>query len=200
MVHRRGVIGNQEFVKATLVSETRSGVTKILCGSAGTGRTVSPAGGNIALYTAYDSAQVAQVLQLSRRGGKDLRSGAPIGAMLLKKTPSIVSLLSQGATALIACNDYAAMELVYWANGVGIEIPRHLSVVSFDNVGAIEPYGISSIDFGFAQLGYCAAHIFIGDVPVGVDSEGGLGSTCILNDRGSIGAPEDVAGIMAKMR
>jgi len=62
MVHRRGVIGNQEFVKATLVSETRSGVTKILCGSAGTGRTVSPAGGNIALYTAYDSAQVAQAI------------------------------------------------------------------------------------------------------------------------------------------
>jgi hypothetical protein len=45
-----------------LVSETRSGTTKILYGSAGTGRIVSPAGGNIALFTAYDSAVVKQAL------------------------------------------------------------------------------------------------------------------------------------------
>jgi len=40
-----------------LVKETRAGTTKTLTSSA------NPAGGNIALYTAYDSAQVAQVLQ-----------------------------------------------------------------------------------------------------------------------------------------
>jgi hypothetical protein len=45
-----------------MVSETRSGTTKLLYGSAGAGRVVSPAGSNIALYTAYDSAQVKQAM------------------------------------------------------------------------------------------------------------------------------------------
>jgi len=48
-----------------LVSETRSGSTKILYGSAGAGRVVSPAGGNIALYTAYDSAQIRQAMAVA---------------------------------------------------------------------------------------------------------------------------------------
>jgi hypothetical protein len=50
-----------------LVSETQSGTTRILYGSAGTGRTVSPAGANVALFTAYDSAQVAQLLGVGVR-------------------------------------------------------------------------------------------------------------------------------------
>jgi len=50
-----------------LVSETRGGTTKILYGSAGTGRVVSPAGASIALFTAYDSAAVRQALNTDAR-------------------------------------------------------------------------------------------------------------------------------------
>ena len=50
-----------------LVSETRGGTTKILYGSAGAGKVQSPAGGSIALYTAYDSAVVKQALNTGAR-------------------------------------------------------------------------------------------------------------------------------------
>ena len=45
-----------------LVKETRGTTTKILYGSAGTGRVVNPGGGNIALYTAYDSAAIRDAM------------------------------------------------------------------------------------------------------------------------------------------
>jgi hypothetical protein len=46
-----------------LVRETRGATTKILYGSAGAGRVVSPAGCHIALFTAYDSAAVQGLRQ-----------------------------------------------------------------------------------------------------------------------------------------
>jgi hypothetical protein len=45
-----------------LISETRNGTTKILGNASGAGDVVSPAGGNIALYTAYDSAAVQNAI------------------------------------------------------------------------------------------------------------------------------------------
>jgi hypothetical protein len=57
-----------------MVSETRNGTSKILYASAGTGRTVSAAGSNIALFTAYDSAMVQTALLSGIRGS------TPVGA------------------------------------------------------------------------------------------------------------------------
>jgi len=47
----------------SLIKETRGGTTKILAGTTGYGDSLNLSGGNISLYTSYDSAQVAQALQ-----------------------------------------------------------------------------------------------------------------------------------------
>jgi len=57
-----------------LVTETRNGVTKVLGNATGAGDVVCPSGGSIALFTAYDSVQVQNVIQT---GARDIRSFAP---------------------------------------------------------------------------------------------------------------------------
>jgi len=56
-----------------LVSETRNGITKVLGDAAGNGDVVSASGSRISLFTAWDSAQVAQVLPSA---GVVLRAGS----------------------------------------------------------------------------------------------------------------------------
>lgn len=109
--------------------------------------------------------------------------------MLLSATPSLAMLLKEGATAIIAANDYTARDYYYWFQLMGIPMPRDMSLVSFDNMPEFVTHPISSIDFGLGRLGYLAAHLLIGDIPVKADGEGQLPGACILVDRGSITAP-----------
>jgi DNA-binding LacI/PurR family transcriptional regulator len=86
-------------------------------------------------------------------------------------------------------NDRVGFQYLWWADAAGIEVPRHLSIVAFDNVGESEALPLTTVDFGFARLGYLAAHVLIGDIPVRADEAGNIPGTCTLIDRGSVGRP-----------
>lgn len=92
-------------------------------------------------------------------------------------------------TALLAPNDYHAVR--YWQvlAEQGVQIPRDLSMASFDNLADRHPFLISSVDFGMATLGYQAFHLLLGDVPVQVRKGQHLMGICQLVDNGSITKP-----------
>jgi hypothetical protein len=81
-----------------LVSETRGSTTKILYNAAGSGRVASPAGGNIALFTAYDSVQVWQALN-----SVAIRPAAPAAkgrtSIAVRPTTAGMEVLYRTATA-----------------------------------------------------------------------------------------------------
>jgi hypothetical protein len=121
---------------------------------------------------------------------------APRGASR-RKPPALVdsehallSLLRQDdLTAILAPNDYLAFEYFFLINRMGIRVPDDLSLLSFDNYAAIRSLPVSTIDFGFGHLGYCAAHLFIGDSAVRADRHGDIAARPMLLDRGSLGPP-----------
>jgi len=124
------------------------------------------------------------------------RSGIARGENpFLLRTPSMTSLLASGCTALIALNDWRAQQYLVWFRNAGLRIPEDLSLVSFDNTAESETVPVSTVDFGFARLGYLAAHILIGDIPVRADREGNIAGICALMDRGSIGPPPAIGKI-----
>ncbi len=102
-------------------------------------------------------------------------------------TPSLRHLLDDKITALISVNDEIALKHSQWIRLAGLEIPRHVSHVSFDNTPATTPHLLSSVDFGFSRLGYLAAHLYIGDLPIKADKEGGIVGKCAMVDKGSVG-------------
>lgn len=106
---------------------------------------------------------------------------------LLDKTPSLASLvLNKSVTAIIALNNELARKYYYWFKLARIDIPARLSMISFDDTPESVTFPITTIDFGLSRLGYLAAHIMIGDIPVKADREGKIPGVCELVDRGSV--------------
>lgn len=121
--------------------------------------------------------------------------------MLLERSPSLVSLLTNGnATALVCLNEQLAREHYFFLKALGIAIPHQFSIISFDSSPEMAYFPISTVDWGFEQLGYLAAHILIGDIPVRADRQGGIPGVCRLADRGSIGKPGDPAEVARLLR
>jgi len=109
---------------------------------------------------------------------------------LIREGQSLTSLLTdREPTALISPNDRMSWEHYFWLREIGVAVPETLSHISFDNAPSSIYFPVSTIDFGFARLGYLAAHILIGDIPVHAGRDGGIAGTCALIDRGSIGPP-----------
>ncbi len=108
---------------------------------------------------------------------------------LLQGTPSLVSLLREGVTAILALNDAMALDYHEWFRAVGIEIPDKISLMSFDNRSESVVAPISTIDFGFYRLGFLAAHLFLRDMPIRTDHRGWLRGHCSFIDRGSVSRP-----------
>jgi DNA-binding LacI/PurR family transcriptional regulator len=105
---------------------------------------------------------------------------------LLSATPSMASLIDKGVTALICPNDSLAYQYWMWLGRAGYSVPRHVSLISFDNSLQGRIYPVSTVDFGFAHLGYQAAHIMIGDISVHSDKDGNIAGVCTVVDRGSV--------------
>ena len=128
--------------------------------------------------------------RVSVHAGKNAASrNASIGAAhraILRATPSIARLLDAGATALISMNDRVAHEHYSWCRAAGIEVPRRLSMISFDNLPDTESLPVTTVDFGFPRLGYLAIHAIIGDVPVPCGRDGAIAGQCLLVSRGSV--------------
>jgi DNA-binding LacI/PurR family transcriptional regulator len=121
-------------------------------------------------------------------------SHVPFGARLMKHTPSLREILGPGrATAILSLNDLMARELYLWTTYTGTRVPGDLSIVTLDNSLTCRNIPVSTIDFGFARLGYLAAHILIGDIPVQADKDGNIPGRPMLIERGSIAAPRSSA-------
>jgi len=125
--------------------------------------------------------------QLERHQAKNRSRQQAFMAM----TPSLTALLKDDITALLCLNDWLADKYWLWFRMTGIGIPRHLSMLSFDNHPQARIFPVSSIDFGFPRLGYLTAHILIRDVPISADADGNIAGMCSVVDRGSIGKPAE---------
>jgi hypothetical protein len=108
---------------------------------------------------------------------------------LLECTPSMVALFQQDITALVSLNDTLAHLQYLWCRLAGIDVPRHLSMLSFDNIPQSAIFPIATVDFGFSRLGYLASHILAGDISVQCDKEGNIPGECTIIERGSIASP-----------
>jgi len=130
---------------------------------------------------------ITKTLRMRTELTQGIQAGSSIRKRLLSATPSMQTVLKEGATAIIAGNDYIARDYHHWFKMMGIRVPRDISMISFDNQFEFMAYPMSTIDPGFARLGYLAAHILIGDIPVKADGEGRIAGVCTLVDRGSVG-------------
>ena len=109
---------------------------------------------------------------------------------LRDRAPSLARLLEEeGCTAILAPNDYFAHQYYHWLRATGHRMPDDVSLLSFDNNHYSRPFSISSIDFGFGELAYRAAHIFLGDLPVKADYKHNLHSRPYLLARETLGQP-----------
>lgn len=90
-------------------------------------------------------------------------------------------------TAILAPNDFLAIEYYLWLQSQHIRLPRDLSLLSFDHYADARLLPISTLDFGFGRLGYQVAHLLLGDLPVKVGRHGLMPSPARFVDRGSLG-------------
>jgi len=97
-------------------------------------------------------------------------------------------VIHPGLTALIAPNDRHARLYFRWLQAAGIRVPRDLSLLSFDDrQERLYPYAISSVNYGFDDLGYMAFHLLLNDMPVKPDALRSIGSRCRINHCATIG-------------
>ncbi len=120
------------------------------------------------------------------RGRKTLREMIPSLMDMLDKEKA--ARFGGAVTAILAPNDYFAHQYYLWFREMGLRVPGDVTLLSFDNNHWSRPFSISSIDFGFSDLSYQVAHIFLGDIPVKPDALHNLKSRPILMGRDTLGA------------
>jgi len=145
----------------------------------------------------YSKELLAALLQSGMQAGASpVLQRQSLRSLLLNSTPSLTDLIkTKGLSALIALSDDMAREIYLWLKFAGIRVPESISLVSFDNNVEFYHMPVSTVDFGFARLGYLAAHAFIGDIPVRAGRGGEMPGICTLINKGSIG-PANRAGRM----
>lgn len=79
---------------------------------------------------------------------------------------------TDGPTAFLCGNDHVALMLVRQANSLGIEIPRQLSIVGFDNLRFVEhlPVPLTTVDQPKQAMGRRAAEILFERISEGPQS------------------------------
>jgi DNA-binding transcriptional regulator YhcF (GntR family)/DNA-binding LacI/PurR family transcriptional regulator len=115
---------------------------------------------------------------------KSLRDMVPVLTELVE---------TRGVTAILAPNDYFAHQYYLWFREMGLRVPGDVALLSFDNNHFSRPFSISSIDFGFSDLSYQVAHIFLGDIPIKADARHNLLSRPVLMGRDTLGPPKGSA-------
>ncbi len=101
----------------------------------------------------------------------------------------VQSLLDSGATGVICANDHLALQLWDHLNAMGLSVPDDLSIVGVDNQHHATNRGLSSIGFGYDEVGRHAVQAWI-------ELRGGApANTCCkvvpvhLVERASVGPP-----------
>lgn len=98
-------------------------------------------------------------------------------------------LANKNLTALIMPSDQAAIKTFYWLHAAGISFPQDLSLISFDNSRNMPPPAITTIDFGFEDLGHTAFHLLLQDIPIQLDKSNVYLSKPHIVRRGTVGLP-----------
>jgi hypothetical protein len=99
----------------------------------------------------------------------------------------------RGPTAVIAARDQLAQTFVRWFVRAHVDIPSRMSIISFDNEFLADSLCLTSVDFGFEELGYQAFHALLGDVPTRRTRDGNIAARPYVVDRGSVGKRDGVA-------
>jgi hypothetical protein len=137
----------------------------------------------------YPRDLMSALTQGDGKPGKAVQRRPSLRSLLLANTPSLTTLLDRGVTAIVCLNDSIAREIYLWATYAGMRIPGDISLISFDNRVDCRNFPVTTIDFGFSRLGYQAAHLLIGDIPVKADKRGNIPGPCTIMDRGSLASP-----------
>ncbi|MBD3393121.1 MAG: GntR family transcriptional regulator [Chitinivibrionales bacterium] len=116
-------------------------------------------------------------------------SSGDVRSFLHREFASMRAIVDGPATAIIAANQWLAMHYYTWLTMTGMNVPRDMSLIAFDNYSPLSLYPITTLDLRLEDLGYKAAHVFVGDIPVGSDRRGNVRCTPVLVDRGSVGRP-----------
>ncbi|MBD3317904.1 MAG: GntR family transcriptional regulator [Chitinivibrionales bacterium] len=102
-------------------------------------------------------------------------------------TPLFLYLLQHSdLQAIVAPNDAAARDLYRWISAAGKPLGRELSLLSFDNYREPQPLPVTTIDFGFDNLGRTAFHFLRGDPTVLGNPPGHLPARPHVVRRGSV--------------
>jgi hypothetical protein len=94
-----------------------------------------------------------------------------------------------GVTALLCPNDGLARRMYWVCRQLGYAIPDDISLLSFDNDHTASSHMMSSVDFGFGHLGYCAFHLLTKTLPINTAPGGRVGARAHVAGRGSVGPP-----------
>jgi len=132
---------------------------------------------------------IPEILHAARRKARTGVRHMSAAELLRTNSPTFLSTLRQGVTAILAVNDIASMDYYLWLTALKVRVPQEISLLGFDNAADVQVFPLSTIDFGFPQLGYRAAHIMIGDIPAHADAGGNIAGTITLIDKGSVQNP-----------
>ncbi|MBD3392927.1 MAG: hypothetical protein GF418_12550 [Chitinivibrionales bacterium] len=139
---------------------------------------------------AWHEARLSKKIEREHPSAPDEERESMLRNALLETVPSLGSLVSPPkVTALVAVNQWLAHNYYYWLSRVGTRVPEDITLISFDNHLEFFLTPVSTMDFGFGDLGYSAAHVFIGDMPVKADRRGNIRNVPKLLDRGSLASP-----------
>jgi DNA-binding LacI/PurR family transcriptional regulator len=70
-----------------------------------------------------------------------------------------------------------------------VSIPRDISLVTFDNYLQFQIWPLTTVDFGFGNLGYRAFQAIRGEIPVRIGTNRDMLTEALLINRGSLDAP-----------
>jgi len=97
-------------------------------------------------------------------------------------------LMTHGLTAFIAPSDTYARQIYRWLIAAGFSLPESISLLSFDDRQEVTyPHAISSVNFGFDNLGFTAFHALLGDIPVKIDKWRSVAAKSRINHYATIG-------------
>ena len=92
-----------------------------------------------------------------------------------------------GLTAVMAPNDAMGRFMYEWLSALRVSMPDRFSLLSFDNYRGNKALPMTSVDFGFGQLGYCAFHAILRMVRVASDRSGTVWARPFVAHRASLG-------------
>jgi hypothetical protein len=119
-------------------------------------------------------------------------------AELVRELPSLARLaFDSPVTAVVALNQRFATSYYYWFRQVDVSIPQDLSLITFDNRAILGRHPITTIDLCLESLGYKAAHVLVGDIPIKADRWGNIVSTPCLAGGCSVGPPRKAPTLTA---